>query len=386
MFKSLFAYLAKLWFRRSPYKDSASAGKVFGKQLTYRQALSLKLNPLIASLTDCIVTDTSHWQQSIDYAKMVAGGVRGTILKAGQGTGVDPYYRENRAKAKSAGLKVGSYWYYDSRVEPRKQAEIWAALVREDPGDLPHFADYEERYAGPYAGILNFTIFFTNFVRLSGLPTEKVGVYTGYYYWTDHGIVDSYYGKFWLWLAWYGPADNVIVPKPWTLDKLLFWQYTDSGDGTALGVASKEIDLSYFVKGLHVYEQMFGDTPEIPPSGEVMEGLYEVWSDVYNMSLRASASYYAAKVGDSIIRGTRMKADKITAPTSGGIAGDKWAHVIEVNGVAKDLWVAVIHNGITYCNVKDITPDTRPVPSVSIEFTDRDGKVWVIQGEMSERA
>lgn len=387
-FKRLMRWLGLNWFdyMPTPFDDVAHAGEYQGKLLTPAQMISLQLIGLIASAVDCILSDTSRWQLEIDYVKMVAYGIKGTILKAGQAAYVDPYFKQNYAKAQAAGLKRGTYWYYDSRVHPKLQAETWANLLKEcGYGELPHFADYEENYEGSYAGIQWFALFLEEFQRLTRLPMDRLGIYTGYPYWTANGSTDPMFAGFWLWLAWYGPMANVIIPKPWTPERLWGWQYTSSGDGTAAGVSSKEIDLSYFVKGLAAYEQMYGDVAEIPPIGDPMEGLFEVWSDVYSMSLRSAPSINAAKVGTSIPRTTRMKSDQIVPPTSGGLAGDKWAHIIEVNGQVVDLWVAIIHNGVTYCNFKEVTPDPRPLPHMRVEFLDRDGKVWVLEGDMVER-
>lgn len=388
--KRLLEFLKKLLkypfeYRETPFDDYAHAGHYTGKVLTQSQILSLRLQAAIISALDCILTDTSRWQLVINYVTMVASGIKGTILKAGQGLGVDPYFRENYAKAKAAGLKRGTYWYYDSRVHPLEQAKIWAGLVKDDPGELPHFADYEENYGGVYEGIGWFKVFLEEFKRLTGFDAKFYGIYTGYHYWLAHGSTDSYFGQYWLWLAWYGAVQNVIIPRPWTQARLLLWQYTASGDGQGAGVSSLEVDLSYFVPGLVEYEKMFGEVPEVPPSGDTMDGLFEVWSDVYAMSLRTGAfvGLNPDNKVESVPRTTRMKADQITPPTSGGLAGDKWAHVIEINGVTKNLWVAIIHNGVTYCNWRVI--DERPAPRLKIEFVDRDGKTWVLEGNMVER-
>jgi hypothetical protein len=250
---------------------------------------------------------------------------------------------------------------------------------------LVHFADYEETYMGSYRGVEQFKLFVQEFQKLTKLPSDRIGIYTGYYYWISNGSVDPWWTQFWLWIAWYGPAENVLIPRPWTIEKTWAWQYTASGDGTLFGVQSLEIDMNYCVMGLQEFERLYGEVIEVPTGDNMETGLFEVWSDVYSMSLREGAYVAAPKVGLSLPRGTRVKADKITPPEFGGLTGDKWAHVVERDGVAVDLWIAVIHNAVTYCNYEKIDEDTRPNPTVSLEFTDRDGKVWTIQGEMSER-
>lgn len=372
---------------KTPFDDYAHAGEFHGKVLSQLQIQALRLATIISAV-DCILTDVSRWQLVIDFVKMAAAGIKGTILKCGQGLGLDPFFVENWRKAKAAGLKRGSYWYYDSRVHPLQQAKLWAEALAGDLGELVHFADYEETYMGSYRGIEQFKIFLAEFQRLTKLPSDRIGVYTGYYYWIANGSVDPWWSQFWLWIAWYGPAENVLIPRPWTMAKVWAWQYTASGNGPLFGVQSQEIDMNYYVMGLADFEQRYGEVIEIPTGDNMETGLFEVWSDVYAMSLRSGAYVAAPKVGLSLPRGTRVKADQIMPPEFGGLAGDKWARVIERDGteLSTPLFMAIIHNGVTYCNYEKIVVDDRPNPTVSLEFTDRDGKVWTIEGEMSERA
>ncbi|HEY6020075.1 MAG TPA: GH25 family lysozyme, partial [Candidatus Paceibacterota bacterium] len=204
-----------------------------------------------------------------------AAGAFGVIIKCGQGLGLDPMFRIYWSLAKFAGLKRSTYWYYDSRVDPEVQAKLWSDAIKDDPGEMPHFADYEETYGGKFAGIAMFTQFLIEFSHLSGLGSDKLGIYTGYYYWIDNGANDSFFSRYWLWLAWYTTAEAVKIPQPWTQDRLLLWQFTSSGDGNKYGASSAEIDLSYFVKGKDVFGQMFGNVTEVP-TGDSMSQWFRV--------------------------------------------------------------------------------------------------------------
>lgn len=368
-------------FAPTPFDDVAHAGEFKGRTLTLTQILTLRVTSMLASAKDALFTDVSRWQTVIDFLKMALAGARGTIIKCGQGLGIDPYFKTNWQKAKGL-LKRGSYWYYDSRVDPKEQARLWWEAIRDDIGELPHFADYEENYNGPFAGVANFAMFLLEFQRLSRLPDEKIGVYTGYYYWIAHGANDSFFSRFWLWIAWYGDSINVLIPKPWAVSRVWGWQWTSSGPGSEYGVSSHEIDLNWFVKGLDVFETMYGVTKS-PETGEPMTGKYEVWSDLYAMSLREEPTVYAAKVGTSLPIKVRVMADALVPPKSGGVAGDLWAHVVQRDGLPVDLYMAVIHNGVTYCQYREI--DERPMPHIRLEFTDRDGTVWFMDGDMSKR-
>ena len=54
-----------------------------------------------------------------------------------------------------------------------------------------------------------------------------------------------------------------LVPRPWTTNEWLFWQFTASGDGPAYGVESLEIDLNYFNGDAQGFAQRFG--VPVPP-------------------------------------------------------------------------------------------------------------------------
>lgn len=132
---------------------------------------------------------------------------------------------------------------------------------------------------------------------------------------------------------------------------------------------------------------------------EHMTARYEVISTLYNMSLRPE--HNSGTLATEVVpANTPMYCDELWTATEdlykviNGVntkvnaVGDKWAHVIEVNGVAKNSWVAIIHLGRVYCTVEEITPPP-PTPSTSLnlvlDFDDSnnlikvtvDGEEWV---------
>ena len=88
----------------------------------------------IAIIRVVLVLDVSKYQGVIDFLKMFDEGVKGVIIKCGQGYILDPFFLMNWAKAKSAGVPRGSYWFYDSRVDLREQARKWANWIALDQG------------------------------------------------------------------------------------------------------------------------------------------------------------------------------------------------------------------------------------------------------------
>jgi GH25 family lysozyme M1 (1,4-beta-N-acetylmuramidase) len=176
-------------------------------------------------MTKLIGTDVSFYQDSsetdaqIDFKKMVTK-TPFVIIRAGQNLWIDPDFLWNMKEAKAAGLLRGSYWFYDSRVNPKTQAALYSSLVTQDHGELPMFADFEDRYNGPYGGWNNWYNFLEELKVLS--PGVQLGVYTGPSYWLENTVVKnipsmslSYFGQYPLWIAHYG-VDSPSVVMPWS--------------------------------------------------------------------------------------------------------------------------------------------------------------------------
>ncbi len=237
-------------------------------------------------MTRVLGTDVSFWQdepstpEQIDFVKMKQGADF-TIIRAGQNLWADPDWAYNWRESKAAGLPRGSYWFYDSRAEPKKQAELWVQTMGTDLGELPLFADFEESYNGTYKGWQNWYVFLERIRALVG-PQKEIGIYTAFYYWRDNAPNATtqaanleYFKRYPLWIAHYG-AEKPMIPKPWGEEEWLLWQFTAVGDGRAFGVESLGIDLNYFNGDLPAFKARFnlngqtGPDP-IPTPGSGLE-------------------------------------------------------------------------------------------------------------------
>jgi GH25 family lysozyme M1 (1,4-beta-N-acetylmuramidase)/uncharacterized protein YgiM (DUF1202 family) len=193
--------------------------------------------------------DEPSTPQGVDFAKMRAVSDF-VIIRAGQNLWVDSRFATYWRDAKAAGLPRGSYWFYDSRADPKKQAELWVQTLGNDRGELPLWADFEEKFNGTYQGWQNWYIFLERLRALVG--QKEIGIYTAYYYWRDNAPnpasqVSSleYFRRYPLWIAHYN-VQKPQIPKPWGENEWLLWQYTVKGDGRLYGVESLQIDLNYF--------------------------------------------------------------------------------------------------------------------------------------------
>jgi GH25 family lysozyme M1 (1,4-beta-N-acetylmuramidase) len=212
--------------------------------------------------------DDPETPQGIDYVKMSksAGYV---IVRAGQNLWVDSDFKVNWRESKLAGLPRGSYWFYDSRAEPKRQAELWVQQHGADFGELPLFADLEESYMGPYRGWKNWYTFLERVKQL--VNGKEISIYTAYYYWRDNApnaITQTasleYFHQYPLWIAHYGAVEP-LIPLPWKKGEWLFWQYTEAGDGTLYGTESKGVDLNYFNGDMDAFRARFNLTDTPPP-------------------------------------------------------------------------------------------------------------------------
>ena len=210
------------------------------------------------------IPDVSFYQddnttpQKIDFAKMKSQ-VDGVIIRAGQNTWIDEDFIYNWQAAKDAGLKRGSYWFYDPRSEPISQAKRFTDLFKNDPPELGLWNDFEFTWDGSYKSENNCKT-FNNYVVNSGIV---VGVYSANWWWTFTD--DNYWSTFPLWVAQY--IDNpyyVVLPSSWrnkNKDAVL-WQYTSKGDGKLYGTESLNIDLNYTSQAFY---DLFNNQP---PTGD----------------------------------------------------------------------------------------------------------------------
>lgn len=208
-----------------------------------------------------MIIDISKWQwdrvtippRQIDF-DLLASKVRAVICKCGQANFVDYAFEMYMRELKKRGVPRGSYWFYDNRFSPKSQAQHYSNFLRAYGLDheLPAFVDFEVDYpSGKPSRLHDVYDFIVEFQRLE--PERQVGIYTGYYFWTETAAYSrmtkgqlDWFSQFPLWLAWYTHDANqehyVKIPNPWS--EWMLWQYTDRGDGFGHGLHSKELDMN----------------------------------------------------------------------------------------------------------------------------------------------
>lgn len=340
---------------------------------------------MIFNNSDVKGADVSFWQddnstpQQIDFNKMKSASADFVIIRAGQNTWVDQDFQFNWRMAKEAGIPRGAYWFYDSRSDPVRQADIFASLFKFDPPELELWLDLEEHYGGSWAGWQNWKRFILRLQAL--LPNVKIGIYTGFYYITGQ-IPESemaFFAQFVLWLAWYTKdsegnftpvPDFVRVPRPWT--SVLYWQWGTPPWGLQWGCESMEIDMNLFNGTIQQFNSRYilGETMSYM---ELKPNVASEYRSVRGDTNYPTVPHIYGSAANRIQPGNIAKADlnsfyvySTDVYVSGVLAakaGDKWWQIYEANGAPMDGWVAETHKSVRYLDVRLVGDEPPPPPS-----------------------
>ena len=221
-----------------------STGKIFAKSqgtatITYKtyngKTASCKLT-VSGSVAKCI--DVSTWQGSIDFNKVKSAGYDYVIIRAGYGkekSQKDNMFETNYKKAKSAGLKVGAYWFSYAMSPSTATAEADACLscIKGKKFELPVYYDMEYQPAMSTSNS-NYTKMAVNFCNKLKSNGFKSGVYSSasvYDYLLNRKTLKNNGISIWN-AEWY------IKPSI-TCD---VWQYSDNG---RINGISTNVDLDY---------------------------------------------------------------------------------------------------------------------------------------------
>ena len=221
-----------------------STGKISAKSqgtatITYKtyngKTASCKLT-VSGSVAKCI--DVSTWQGSIDFNKVKSAGYNYVIIRAGYGkekSQKDNMFETNYKKAKSAGLKVGAYWFSYAMSPSTATAEADACLscIKGKKFELPVYYDMEYQPAMSTSNS-NYTKMAVNFCNKLKSNGFKSGVYSSasvYDYLLNRTTLKNNGISIWN-AEWY------IKPSI-TCD---VWQYSEKGQVNGI---STSVDMNY---------------------------------------------------------------------------------------------------------------------------------------------
>lgn len=215
-----------------------------------------------------LIVDISKWQDDphtvriVDFVQLKGNGVSGVIVKCGEANAIDRAFLSYVAAMEQAEIPYGVYWYYNNKYPPKKQAQLLINTLEKNNihPKLGIWLDLEDRNPGGYMGWRHWYDFLLE-VKMK-FPKEKIGIYTGHYYFTEFTIQAGisaaslgWFAQFPLWIASYGRFP--LPTKPWG-DSWTLWQFTDVLDGIKFGVESKELDGNYFNGTMEEFQKFFG--------------------------------------------------------------------------------------------------------------------------------
>ncbi len=179
--------------------------------------------------------DVSKYNKEIDWVKVRNSGIEFAIIRVGyrgSGSGVlveDPFFRQNLAGAKAAGLKIGVYFFTQaiSTEEAAEEAEAVASLVNASDLALPVYLDVESsgNANGGRADGLD-TATRTEIVKCFCETAQSLGYRAGVYAnktWMTSRLNMEELAPYEKWLAQYRTAG------PTYTGDYSMWQYTSNG-------------------------------------------------------------------------------------------------------------------------------------------------------------
>ena len=218
------------------YIDGETAGTI-GKGLRIE---AIKIRIVAKYKRHYIGIDVSHWQNDINYEKLVASKkIDFMITKVGWYSEnntkfiVDSKFERNYKLAKQNKIPLGIYLYsYAKNVEDAKLEANELIKYLKSSGnssfELPIFYDIEEDSQISYGkkAITDITIAFCETMKNAGY---EVGVYSYSYWLNNYMEISRLPADYSLWVADYGTNNNGQIPSD--LDKYSethdIWQFTD---------------------------------------------------------------------------------------------------------------------------------------------------------------
>ena len=285
--------LAAVGFKDMPYSEAAlQPGDVLwrsGHTVVYvgtNKGYTAKAtsSPVLFKLVDL-----SHYNASVDFAKLKANGWH-VIMKCGEGTSMTDGTFESRAKqCEKLGIPYGVYYYARAKTAAaaRAEAKRCLSIIAGRKLSYPVYYDIEEPSLGSVA--VTTCRAFCEVIEKAGY---WAGIYSGDSYWQAHltGLGDRYT----KWIARYGVNNGQPSYKPVT-KKYDIWQY--SSNGTAPGVSGR-CDVNNVYRDLPA--RITGKAPQKPsqsptaPKDEIR----------YRARLYGSAKWLPEVVGNAGYAGT----------------------------------------------------------------------------------
>lgn len=214
------------------------ANKVGNATVTVKQCRETVTAKIKVEKARCI--DLSEWNGDIDFNKVKKSGVTCVILRAGYGKDdnqEDEKFNEYYAKAKTAGLNVGAYWYSYATTIDTAKAEVRNCMktIQGKEFDLQVFLDVEEYRQAvlPRRTLTDIISTFCDGIKSNGFES---GLYSAKSMLVDSAYPDELASKYLIWMA---APNNSYNELPAFVD-IHQYSWTGSVDGIR-----GDVDLNY---------------------------------------------------------------------------------------------------------------------------------------------
>lgn len=181
-------------------------------------------------MTRVTCVDISEFQQNIDFNKMKNDGIKAVIIRAGYGresSQKDDMFESHYYNAKTAGMKIGVYWYSyaDSVDDAEKEARACLACIGGKALDMPVYYDMEDNFQTHLSKptLTAIAEHFCNTVKANGY---KVGVYANLNWFNNYLDYDKLKAKYSIWLAQYNDKAELACD---------IWQNNSTGKVSGYG-------------------------------------------------------------------------------------------------------------------------------------------------------
>ena len=177
--------------------------------------------------------DISHWNGSVDFAKVKAAGRHFVIAKATEGNTItDSMYAHNEAAAMAAGLKFTGYHYArPSSVsgDATNEADHFVSVLGLKRGMLTPVLDLEVTGGLSVSGLQGWVKTFLG--RVYARTGVKAMIYTNGSFWQTAMGNTSWFAAngYRIWIAHWATSSPSVPASNWGGRSWTFWQYSDCG-------------------------------------------------------------------------------------------------------------------------------------------------------------
>ena len=198
--------------------------------------------------------DISEFQQGINFNKMKNDGIKAVIIRAGYGresSQKDSMFESHYRNAKSAGLKVGAYWYSyaDSVDDAEKEAKSCLECINNKSLDMPIYYDLEDN-SQTKLGKAKLTEIAERFCETIKKSGYRAGVYANLNWFNNYLDYDKLKKKYSIWLAQYNSVNELSCD---------IWQNSSTGRVSGYG---KNIDTN-IIFNENVFENVKVEKPTL---------------------------------------------------------------------------------------------------------------------------